>query len=104
MGKVTARETSEYEERLQRAIKATKRLQNPIPVSEVAEEFQVNKRTLYRRMKGTHQSCIKSHENQQCLSNAEEAAMVRWCQRQDDNDFPPPLDMVKDMAIFLEKK
>jgi len=104
MGKVNARNLSEYEERLQRAVTATKRLKNPIPVGEAAEEFQVSKRTLYRRVAGTHRSRIESHENQQRLSKAEEAAIVRWCQRQDDNGFPPRLDMVKEMAIFLERK
>jgi len=67
MGKVNVRKASEYEERLQRAVKATKRLQNPIPVAEAAEEFQENRRTLYRRVAGTHQSRIESHENQQRL-------------------------------------
>jgi len=104
MGKVNARNLSEYEEQLQRAVTATKRLKNPIPVGEAAEEFQVSKRTLYRRVAGTHRSRIESHENQQRLSKAEEAAIVRWCQRQDDNGFPPRLDMVKEMAIFLERK
>jgi len=47
MGKVNARNLSEYEEQLQRAVTATKRLINPIPVGEAAEEFQVSKRTLY---------------------------------------------------------
>jgi len=104
MWKVNARNLAEYEERLQRAGTATKRLKNPIPVGEAGEDFQVSKRTLYRRVAGTHGSGIESHENQQQLSKAEEGAIVRWCQRQDDNGFPPRLDMVKERAIFLEMK
>jgi hypothetical protein len=104
MGKVNPRKTAEYEARLQRALKAVNNPANPIRVSEAAEEFQVDKRTLYRRIAGTHSSRSKSHVAQQRLTPAEERAMVKWCHDQDDRGFPPRLDMVKDMAIHLERK
>ena len=79
MEKVNTWNISEYEKQLQRALLATKWLKNPIPVAEVAEEFQVSKRTLYRRVAGTYQSCIESDKDQQWLSKVEEPEVaISW--------------------------
>ena len=102
MGKVNRRKAADYEIRLPKAIKATERLQHPLKVSEAAEEYQVDKRTLYRRIAGTHKSRSVSHQDQQRLTPAEERAIVKWCHDQDDRGFPPRLEMVKDMARHLE--
>jgi len=104
MGRVKQRKVSEYDERLQRALKALGSVNNPISVGEAAEEYEVNKRTLYRRIAGTHESRVISHQEQQRLTPAEESAIVKWCQEQDDRGFPPRLDMVRSMAIHLEEK
>ena len=45
-----------------------------------------------------------AHEEQQHLTLAEENAIVKWCFSQDDIGFPSRLNMVKDMALHLEKK
>ena len=104
MGKVNPRKAAEYEIRLQKAVKAVKNPTNPISVADAAEEFEVNKRTLYRRLAGTHASRTESHQDQQRLTPAEEQAIVKWCHDQDDRGFPPRLDQAKDMAIHLEHK
>jgi len=65
---------------------------------------EVNKRTLYRWIAGTHESRVISHQEQQRLTPAEESAIVKWCEEQDDRGFPPRLDMVRIMAIHLEEK
>ena len=49
-------------------------------------------------------SRVEAHEKQQRLTPAEENAIVKWFFSQDDIGFPPRLDMVKDMALHLEKK
>jgi len=48
MGKVSSNKASEYEEQVQRVIKAVKRASDPVSVPEASEEFSVNKRSLYR--------------------------------------------------------
>lgn len=45
-----------------------------------------------------------AHEAQQRLTIPEERAIVKFCLDQDDRGFPPRLDMVKDMALNLERK
>jgi len=104
MGKVTSKKASEYEERLQRTIKAVKRASDPVSVPKASEEFSVNKCILYRRVAGTHTSAADGHQNQQRITVAEEKVIGRWCYKQDDRGFPPQLDMVKDMALHLESK
>ena len=104
MGRVNQRKVSEYDERLQRALKTLGSVNNPITVGEAAEEYEVNKRTLYRRIAGTHESRVISHQEQQRLTPAEESVIVKWCEEQDDRGFPPRLDMVRSMAIVLEEK
>ena len=44
-----------------------------------------------------------AHEAQQRLTIPEERAIVKFCLDQDDRGFPPWLDMVKDMALNLER-
>jgi len=104
MGKLTTKKASENEELLQRAIKAVKRATDPVSVSEASAEFSVNKRTLYRRVAGTHSSAVGGHQDQQRITVAEEKAIGRWYFEQDDRGLPPRLDMVKDMALHLESK
>jgi len=104
MGKLTTKKASVNEEWLQRAIKAVKRATDPVSVSEASEEFSVNKRTLYQRVAGTHSSAVGGYQDQQRITVAEEKAIGRWCFEQDDREFPPRLDMVKDMALHLESK
>jgi len=104
MGQVNQRKVSEYEERLQGALKALGSVDNPIAVGEAAEEYEVNKRKLYRRIAGTHGSRVISDQEQQRLTPAEESAIVKWCEEQDDQGFPSRLDMVHSMAIHLEEK
>ena len=104
VGRVNQHKVSEYDECLQRALKALGSVDNPITVGEAAEEYEVNKRTLYWRIAGTHESRVISHQEQQHLTPAEESAIVKWCEEQDDRGFPPRLDMVRSMAIVLEEK
>lgn len=94
---------SDYEERIQKAIRAI-RVGEELNVPAASEVFEVNRRTLYRRLGGTTLSRVEAHEVHQRLTPAEENAIVKWCFSQDDIGFPPRLDMVKDMALHLEKK
>ena len=73
-------------------------------VPAASEVFEVNRRTLYLRLVGTTMSRVEAHEEQQRLTPGKENAIVKWCFSQDDIGFPPRLDMVKDMALYLEKK
>ena len=92
-----------YEERLQRAIKAVKSGQE-VSVPNASEAFDVDLRTLYRRIAGTSAARNVAHEEQQRLTSAEEKALVKFCFDQDDRGFPARLDMIRDMAIHLERK
>jgi len=103
MGRVNQQKVSEYDERLQRALKGLGSVDNPISVGETAEEYKLNKQTLYRRIAGTHESQVISHWEQPRLTPAEESAIVKWYEEQDDRGFPPRLDVVRSMAIHLEE-
>jgi len=70
----------------------------------VAEEYEVNKRTLYRQMAGTHESQVISHQEPQRLTPAEESAIVSWYPEQANRGFSPTQDKVRSMAIHLEEK
>src|SRR5437899_1727456 len=94
---------SGYEERIEAAIRAIRSGKEP-NVPAASEAFDVNRRTLYRRLAGTSVSRAAAHEDQQRLTPPEEKAIVKWCFSQDDLGFPPRLDMVKDMAAHLEAK
>jgi len=69
-----------------------------------SEAFDVDKRTLYRRVSGSAVSRSMAHEGQQRLTGPEEKAVVKWCFDQDDRGFPPKLSMVRDMGLHLERK
>jgi len=97
------RTDSDYEERIQKAIRAI-RVGEEVNVPAASEVFEVNRRTLYLRLGGTTLSRVEAHEVQQRLTPAGENAIVKGCFGQDDIGFPPRLDMVKDMALHLEKK
>ena len=92
-----------YEECLQKAIRADQSGQES-SVTAASESFEVNRCTLYRRLAGMTVSAREAHEEQQRLTAPEEKAVVKFCFDQDDKGFPPRLDMVKDMALFLEEK
>jgi len=64
----------------------------------------VNERTFDQRPGGTTLSRVEAHEVQQRLTPGEENAIVKWCFCQDDIGFTRRLDMVKDMALHLQKK
>lgn len=92
-----------YEERIQMALRALRTGQEP-NVPAASESFEVKQRTLYRHFAGTTKNTVEAHEGQQQLTNQEEKAIVKWCFCQDDIGFLPRLDMLKDMAVCLERK
>ena len=94
---------SDYEERIQKAIRAI-RVGEELNVPAASEVFEVNRRTLYRRLGGTTLSRVEADEVQQRLTPAQENAIVKGCFSQDDIGFPPRLDMVKDMVLHVKKK
>lgn len=104
MGRVNQCKVSEYDEDLQRALKVLGSVDNPISVGQAPEEYEVNKRTLYRPIARTHESRVISHQEHQRLTPAQESTIVKSCEEQDDWGFPPRLDMVRSMAIVLEEK
>jgi len=69
-----------------------------------AEAFDVPKSTLYYRYTGERTSHQLAQVDNQLITVMEEKAIVAWCKEQDDRGFPPRLDMVKDMALYLYEK
>ena len=68
----------DYEERLQKAIRAVKTGAEP-NVPSASESYGVDRRTLYRRVAGTTVSANQAHEEQQRLTAQEEKAIVKFC-------------------------
>ena len=68
------------------------------------EAFDIPKSTLYYRYTGERTSHQLAQVDNQLITMMEEKAIVAWCKEQDDRGFPPRLDMVKDMALYLYEK
>jgi transposase-like protein len=103
MPKPKQRSSDATEKQLQKAIRA---VQSGLEggVASAVEIYGVSRTTLYYRLSGKRESRQKAHESQQRLITAEEKAVVRWCFEMDDRGFPPRLDIVKDMVLFIERK
>ena len=69
-----------------------------------AEAFDILRLTLNYRYTGERTSHQLAQVNNQLIIQVEEKAIVAWCKEQDDRGFPPRLDMVKDMTLYLYEK
>jgi len=103
MPQVKKRDTTGREARINAAIRALKEGRQE-SIGAAAEAFDIPKSTLYYRYTGERTSRHLAQVDNQLISDLEEKAIVAWCKEQDNCGFPPRLDMVKSMALFLYKK
>jgi len=68
-----------------------------------AEKFAIPFSTLQNRLSGT-KTRVQGHVKLQVLTEYEERAIVRWCERLDEWAHPPRLAVVKSMAQGLLRK
>jgi hypothetical protein len=102
IGRVKERQKNEREENIQSAIIHYKNALQP-SMRALAEKFGILYSTLRDRLNGA-QSYQESHRHQQQLTEHEEKAIGRWCQKLDDWGFPPRLSAVHRMAASLVAK
>ena len=82
---------------LQAAIKHA--LKEPdIPTIRIAELYGVDRRTLRRRVLGTHQDRSTAHRNEQLLTPGEERAIAEYIGTMADVGFPLSKDLVRQIA------
>jgi len=103
MPKAKKRDTTGREARINAAIRALKEGRQE-SMGAAAEPFDILKSTLYYRYMGERTSRHLAQVDNQLISDLEEKAIVAWCKEQDNRGFPPRLDMVKSMALFLYEK
>ena len=69
-------------------------------VKAAAAHFEVDRKTLERRLKGG-QTHAQGHESTQLLSKAEEDALYLWCKRLTAGGYPASHQVVKEMAMEI---
>ena len=103
MPRVKKRNDTGREVRISAAIKSLKEGKQE-SIRAAAEAFDIPRSTLYYRYMGERTSHQLAQVNNQLITEVEEKAIVAWCKEQDDRGFPPRLDMVKDMALYVYEK
>lgn len=92
MPKITARQASTAERRIQHAIAALDRDLN-LSISTAGRQYGVPKTTLANRSRGRTKSRQEAHIHQQLLTLEEEIAVERWINRLDDIEIPPKVSL-----------
>lgn len=83
-------------QRLSLAVEAV--FEEDISIRNAAHKYNVNRRTLSRRVKGPEDN---QHGVHRLLTDVEEAAILRFVDRYAELGFPPTLEMVTEKAILL---
>jgi len=96
------RKRDNKEANLQEAIKHYKYSEKP-SIRATAEKFAIPFSTLQNRLSGT-KTRVQGHVKLLVLTEYEERAIIRWCERLDEWAHPPRLAMVKSMAQGLLRK
>ena len=103
MARAKAQQHDKRESRVQKALRAIRGGLEDGIVGAV-ELYGIPCMTLYYRLSGQQGTQMEGHIEQQQLTVAEEKAITKWCFDMDDRGFPPRLDIMRDMAAYLEMK
>jgi hypothetical protein len=88
----------DYEQRMEAAFAALD-LQETRNYSKVAKEYELERTTLAKRYKGqTVSKKVFLLESQQCLTIAQEEALIEQINKLTDRHIPPTSQMVKNFA------
>ena len=82
---------------MQQAIKHTQ-LEPHVPTIRIAELYGVDRKTLRRRVLGTHQDRATAHRNEQLFSPGEEKAIANYVGMMSDVGFPLRQDLLRKIA------
>ena len=91
----------EYDARIELALSDLRNQLIP-NIPDTARRFEVNRTTLSRRFNGTQQSSKASREDShQCLTIAQEEALISFINRLTERSLPPTSQLVKNVAEEL---
>lgn len=103
MPRVTIRQASKAEQKIQHALNALN--ENPnLSVSAAGRRYGVPKTTLANRYRGRTKPRWEAHTQQQLLTPEEESAVEGWIKRLDDIGIPPKVSQLYQIVTSILRK